>query len=78
MPRLGFSLSQNFASSLPAVEMGPYGRAIRRVKTVVASDHGGERPIHLHPLLLKFVGCLAMLAALAMAVALWRLFHFTR
>lgn len=78
MPRLNFSVNPSYASSLSVVEMDSFGRAVRRVKTVIASDDRRERPILLRPLFLKLMGCLVVLAALAMALALWRLFHFVR
>ncbi len=74
MPRLGISVNRTFASGQPALEIGPSGRAVRRVKAVVAGD--GERPILLHPRFLKFASGLTVAAILALAIALWQLFQF--
>jgi hypothetical protein len=76
MPRLGISVNRTFASGQPAFENGPGGRAVRRVEAVVAGD--GERPFLRHPRFLKLASGLTVVAILALAIALWRLFHFLR
>lgn len=77
MPRLALEISRNYsASAKPAAD--PYGRKVRDLAGVTVGGPKRARPLLLHPLFLKVAGWLTVIAALAMAIAIWRLFHFPR
>jgi hypothetical protein len=78
MPRLAISVHEKYAASRSEGPVNPYGRQIRRVNAKAGVNAKGARPLLAHPLFLKLMGGLAILAALTIAIAVWRLLHFAR
>lgn len=74
MARFGISINETFVHSQKANRPDRFGRRVRYVNGVDydAEDDRGA----FNPLFLKFALSLAVIAVLASASALWRLFHF--
>lgn len=71
MPRLGIHLDNFVERNAPTPDK--FGRRVRHVNTV---EYGAERSRLFDPILVKFAAGLAIIAAVAMTIALWRLFTF--
>ena len=76
MPRLTVSVNRTYQAAQIERRVGPTGRPIRHVKTVMRREEPTERPAYSSPLFFKITAWLALIAAVALAIATWRLFHF--
>lgn len=75
MPRLGLSVSESFDRRPSAPKPDPYGRRPRRVEAVRIA--GEDRtPSLFSPVFIKLTASLAVIAAVAVSIAAWRLFTF--
>lgn len=72
MPRLGMSIDEKFDHQR-APRPDKYGRRVRYVNGV---DVPNEKRALIDPLFLKLALGLTIIASVAMAVAIWRLFSF--
>ncbi len=77
MPRLTVSLNNSFSTPRTTPRTGPTGRAIRNVDALFGRVETRKTPLLLDARFLKWTGGLAAVAGVALAFALWRLFHFS-
>jgi hypothetical protein len=76
MPRLTVSLNDSYSTPRGASKTGSTGRAIRDVDALFGRKETRSAPLLLDARFLKWTGGLAAVAGVALAFALWQLFHF--
>lgn len=75
MPRLGLSLNESFDSTTRAPKPDSYGRRVRAVTGVQITGERAENPLFTS-LYIKATAALALLATLAVALAILRIYSF--
>ncbi len=75
MPRLGVNVSDSYSPLKSASRADRFGRQARDVTPLMARKESSGAVL-THPLFLKAFAWLAIIAALTVLLALWRLYHF--
>ena len=77
MSRFEISVSPTYATRKTDGIRASKGRAIRIVNAKIGANVASNRAVYCRPLFLKIIAALALIASSMMAMAAWRLFHFT-
>jgi hypothetical protein len=75
MPRLGLSINDSFDRRPRAPQPDAYGRRPRQVSGVRVVGEREKAPL-FSPLFLKVTAVMTLIAAIAVSLAIWRLFTF--
>lgn len=75
MPRLGLSINQSFDNRPRPPKPDQYGRRVRSLDGVRIVGEREERPVFAS-LFVKVTLTLSLVATIAVALAMWRLFTF--
>jgi hypothetical protein len=78
MPHLGIELNRQFSSARFGQLPGGSGRTIRRVNAAIGVNAPGWPSRLSNPVFRALLLRLAIIAAFALSVAIWRLYYFAR